>query len=366
MSTLEDQLREALTERAALSPIDPDTWDKAVRRSRRRLRVSQPGWLPAGFVIPATAAVAVVVVVLGALTLASGRHDIRPGSSGPSSVAASTLPAAPARVFFVHPAVTAIIAAELGGTEVYAWFTDPEDGYGCAVALSTPTSSGGYWCGRWPSGPSWPGPLVGADSIINIGRADRQVTSVTTFLSDGSSVPGVIFSGRGFPFKVWLVSVPSGDGALLTFRDAAGHVVVWLTDYGQFVPRIPHGGIIVDGWTAFLIGGRVLWRAPNYGVFAPLPWTVKQEPLLVLFPATTKVSYAVGYTPADVSRLELRFPDGATYAGPTVPAWPASGVRLWVRSGLPKSGLPPTTAVISYNTAGMVIGEQTLASLGGG
>jgi len=39
MNTLEDRLREALAERATLSPVDPDAWDKTVARSHRRRRL---------------------------------------------------------------------------------------------------------------------------------------------------------------------------------------------------------------------------------------------------------------------------------------------------------------------------------------
>lgn len=80
--------------------------------------------------------------------------------------------------------------------------------------------------------------------------------------------------------------------------------------------------------------------------------------------STTTVNYALGYAPANVARLELRFPNGTTYAGTTVPAWQGSNERLWVRTGLPRSGIPQQTLVISYNAAGQVIAQQTLASLG--
>jgi hypothetical protein len=43
MTALEDRLREALAERAAHSRIDPHAWDKAVARSRRRIRLARPG-----------------------------------------------------------------------------------------------------------------------------------------------------------------------------------------------------------------------------------------------------------------------------------------------------------------------------------
>jgi hypothetical protein len=38
MNTIEDRLRDALRERAAQSPIDPDAWTRTVARVRRPAR----------------------------------------------------------------------------------------------------------------------------------------------------------------------------------------------------------------------------------------------------------------------------------------------------------------------------------------
>ena len=75
------------------------------------------------------------------------------------------------------------------------------------------------------------------------------------------------------------------------------------------------------------------------------------------------MNYALGYVPADVAHLLLRFPDGTMYDESTVPAWQGSDVRLWVDAGLPWTGIPPQTLVISYNAAGRIIAQQTVASL---
>ena len=363
MNALEEQLREALAQRAALSSVDPDAWDKTVRRSRRRLRLSLPAWLPAGLVIPAAAAAAVVAVVLAAISLTGGTRAAAPADNATTPPPPGT-PRQVTDVLRAHPAVTAIVSAKLGGTRVYAWFSDPGHDYGCSVLLGTRASSGGFACGRWPSGPSAPD-----TGLVNTGRAGRQVSAVTVRLNDGRSAPAAVLSGRGFPFGVWFADIPQGYRAVLTFRDAAGQQVAQLTDNLQVQPgaSIPDsGGITVNGWTAYLTGGKVLWHGPGDGAIVPLPWTVTHKPLLVLYQETTTLNYAIGYAPADVARLVLRMPDGHEYGGPTVQGWPGSGVRLWVNARLPYGGLAKNTLVISYNAAGKVIAQQTVAALLGG
>lgn len=360
MNALEEQLREALAERAAHSPVDPDAWDKTVRRSRRRLRLSLPAWLPPGFVIPAAAAAAVVAVVLAAISLTGGTRAAAPATDATTPPPPGT-PRQVTDVLRAHPAVTAIVSAKLSATRVYAWFSNPRDDYGCSVVLGTRTSSGGSDCGRWPSGPS-----ESTSSLVNTGRVGSQATAVTARLNDGRSAPAAVLSGRGFPFSVWFADIPQGYRAVLTFRDAAGHQVTQLTDSLQAQPgaSIPDsGGITVDGWTAYLTGGKVLWHGPDDGVILPLPWTVTQKPLTVFYQETTATNYAIGYAPADVARLVLRMPDGHEYGGPTVQGWPGSGVRLWVTARLPYGGLARNTLVISYNAAGQVIAQQTVGSL---
>lgn len=360
MNALEERLREALADRAAHSPIDPDAWDKTVARSRRRFRLSLPGWLPAGFVIPAAAAAVVIAIVLAALSLTGGTRAAAPATDATSPPPPDT-PAQVTDVLRGHPAVTAIVSAKLGDTRVYAWFSDLRDDYGCSVVLGTRTSSGGSGCGRWPSGPSG---VTG--TTVDTGRASLQVTSVVTRVNGGSgNAPAVVLSGRGFPFNVWFASIPEGYSALLTFLDANTEVMRF-TDNLHVQPgaSIPDsGGITVDGWTAYLTSGKVLWHGPDNGAIAQLPWTVKQKPLLVLYQETSTTNYAIGYIPADVARLVLRMPDGHEYGGPTVQGWRGSGVRLWVRGGMPYGGLTATTLVISYDAAGKVIAQQTVGSL---
>ena len=112
MNTLEDRLREALRERAGQSPVSPDAWSRTLARTRRR------AWAPAWtrFMIPVTAAVAIVVIILGAALLTGnrGQHD-EPGKPGPASASASataTPPAPPGPNNYLMrgtPPVTAVV-----------------------------------------------------------------------------------------------------------------------------------------------------------------------------------------------------------------------------------------------------------------
>ena len=70
MNTLEDRLREALSERARQSPVSDDAWARTVARARRR-RPRASAW--PRFMIPAAAAAAVIAIVVGASLLAGNR-----------------------------------------------------------------------------------------------------------------------------------------------------------------------------------------------------------------------------------------------------------------------------------------------------
>jgi hypothetical protein len=67
MSTLEDRLRDALSERADHSPVSPDAWERVLARARRRRRFARDGraWR-ARYVVPVLAAAAVAGVIIGA------------------------------------------------------------------------------------------------------------------------------------------------------------------------------------------------------------------------------------------------------------------------------------------------------------
>jgi hypothetical protein len=377
MNTLEDRVRQALAERAAHSPISPDAWDKTVARAgRRRVRLTLPRWLPSGLLIPACAAATVVAVVLGSLALAGGRTTASHGSTPSGGEPAGALPATVRTLLRSNPAFTAVVPVTFDSVTIYFWYSSHSGSTRlCAMATAGPYPGDGS-CQLVPVSllrqPAFFTDVAGDnDGFISYGGAATRVTSVTTKLTKtGQLIAGRIVSGRGFPREVWLATIPSlGTSATAIFRDAAGREIAHLdntmTISAQLTPA--KGGITVDGWTAYLIDGKVTWFGPpDVPVEHAIPRTVKQAPLMVFFQAVSSTNYAVGYAPADVARLELRFPDGKTYAAPTVSGWPGSGTRLWVRSGLPMSGIPQQTLVISYNAAGQVIARQTIASLPSG
>jgi hypothetical protein len=397
VADLEGRLREALAERATHSPIDPDAWDKTVARSRRsrlarfrptrsrptrllpiRLRPSRllpvpPRWLPSGLLpsgllLPVGAAVAVVTIVLASIALTGGHPATRPGVS-PSDQVPGQLPPGAAKLIRNNPPYTALVTVTDGPATLVFWFSHRKSPAVCFYASGGP---GGAMGSCPPVEHSVAGEPVfhfGSYDSIELGVITPRATSVTVLLTQPNGIiTGRLVSGRGFPQKVWLVNYPEPDNGTIVFRDAAGHQVVsfHLVHLVIMPPpsRPAHGGIVVDGWTAYLIDGRVAWWGPSDApVVRELPWIVKRQPLIVTFQATTPVDFAVGYTPADVARLALRFPDGATYAAPTVAGWPGTGIRLWVRPGMPWNGIPLKTLVISYNAAGHIIAEQTLSSL---
>jgi hypothetical protein len=371
MNTLEDRVREALTERAAHSPISADAWDKTVTRSRQRFsfraassfRGALPRWLPSGLLIPACAAIAVVAVVLASLALTSGGPAASQGT--PPSVGTSS--PIPPGVMRADPPFTAILTVSLGSAKLYFWYSHPKNPALCSYLPHSPSGAVTSSCRSLRDVPHGQAASVtGSYESLYFGAVTPRATQVITRLTKSTDILGKLFSGRGFPEKVWLAADPSGASGTIVFSDAAGSQVatIELVPLQTAVPATQRHGIAVDGWTAYLIGQRVLWLGPkNAAVDRTLPWTARQRRPMVFFQATTAVNYAVGDTPADVARLALRFPDDKTYAAPTVTAWPGSGIRLWIATGLPWSGIPSKTVVISYNAAGKIIAEQTIASL---
>jgi hypothetical protein len=77
-------------------------------------------------------------------------------------------------------------------------------------------------------------PVLAEEDLLNTstvsGFAARWVTSVTAVLANGRTYSGTFVNGRGFPYPVWLVSLPAKATATLVFRDAAGQVVA--TEHG--------------------------------------------------------------------------------------------------------------------------------------
>lgn len=183
------------------------------------------------------------------------------------------------------------------------------------------------------------------------GFAAQQVRSVSAVLPDGRTYQGTVGAGRGFPGKVWAVLYPGAKGARLIFRDAAGRQVASLAaPPGQVVPTYatwrPHSGGTTyhcpdcDMTTvAYQVSGHAGFWVPGCGpdlLISParLP-SAGSEPAVggtTLLCAAGGGSWgiAIGYARQDVTRVELRLPDGWQISVPTYPAsWPGSNLRLF-------------------------------------
>jgi hypothetical protein len=68
------------------------------------------------------------------------------------------------------------------------------------------------------------------------GIVSPGVTSVTAVLSDGRQYHGMIVTGRGFPYRVWLVSYPNQYAATLVFGNASGQQVASLHAHAGVYP----------------------------------------------------------------------------------------------------------------------------------
>jgi hypothetical protein len=388
MSALEDQLREALAERAAHSRIDPDAWDKTVARSRRRIRLARPGWFPAGFLIPAAAAAAVVVVVAATAVTSEltgthsglGQHSTQsatanadqagPKPPGKDNIAVRDIPP-------VTPFVTTKFFADQHTVWDFLWFGYVPGYARLGIALCQFNQGGNYvgWfgctSGALPAGTLARSAATDGSGWIRVGVSAPQVTSVKAVLPSGQTVTGVVKAVRGVPYKVWAVSYPVEDAARIVFSDAAGHEVTQLTvPSGDVnVPARPSsGGIRIyqdDGqWvTAYRISGdRIGFWWEDDSSFPQLP--VSQEQLSVVT-AIQGPSYSYGYAPADASRVTIRIPGGQQYSSSTRPGWPGSGISFWGPVG-PVNWSPNglDAIVITYDAAGHILREVPLIFVG--
>jgi hypothetical protein len=237
MNTIEDRLREALRERAAQSPIDPDAWAHTVTRSRRRSgRPERPAtWTRV--MIPVAAAAAVVAIVAGATVLTGG---LRGGSgatrtsasASPSVVSGAPAPPGPGNSVIKGTTVlSAIIPVKLTAgqqtTWTFVWFSRPDTGPYRGIQLCSVTYGAGYAGAGGCQPPvleAGQGYAGGVDPVRMI-ATDQQVASATALLPHGRSVSGVLAFGRGFPDKIWLVVVPGEERATVVLRNAEGQVV---------------------------------------------------------------------------------------------------------------------------------------------
>jgi hypothetical protein len=387
MSTLEDRLREVLAERAALSRVDPDAWDKVVARSRRR-RLGRLWWqrpARAGLLVPAAAAAAVAAVIVAAATLA-GHAGPGPEPSGPANASASPSGPPPAGVNYLVrqiPPVTPFVPVSLfaDGHQVrdFLWF-GYVPGYAAAGIALCQYNDGGVYngysgctSGRLPAGALARSAGTDGSGWIRLGVTARQVTSVTAVLPGGQAVHGMVHPVRGIPYKVWAVSYPAASAATVVFRDATGHQVTQLgLPGGQPAPSRPgHGGIALfraghDMMTAYRISGdRIGFWWGGDSVWSDVP--ISQSALSVSTAGSAIISgkcpggcwfYWFGYAPSGAARVALRLADGRQFASRTIPGWPGSGVVFWGPLTLPaRIAMPYDMIVITYDAAGHVLAE---------
>jgi hypothetical protein len=397
MNTLEDRLREALRERAGQSPVSPDAWSRTLARTRRR--VWTPAWTR--FMIPVTAAAAIVVIIVGAavLTGTRGQHG-RPGQPGPTTApvsATATPPAPPGRNDYLMktaPPVTAVVPVKLISsgktTWTFIWFGQQKTTRSQGVVLCSETYGAGYGGTGGCEAALVPAGKVassaGGAGAIRLGAVVRQAASVTALLPGGRHVPGVLISGRAFPYQVWIVAYPQPNDAQVVFADSGGRRLGQLSFPANYpVPHQPRtGGIVVLHYpagtlessagtlTAYLLPGRVegvsgqvvgLWDSTSSSVIANVP--AGGPPAVELlggnFTNHAKQAYFYGYAHENVRRVALRLAGGKQYSAQTFAAWPDSGLRLWVFP-VPVSTLlsSPTRVLVGYDAAGRVAWQKNL------
>jgi hypothetical protein len=348
MNTVEDRLRDALRERAAHSPIDPDAWEQTVSRVRRPARTR--AW--SRFIVPAAAAAVVVAIVAGA-TVLTGRGAPHGGSgrSASPTASASAIPAPPGPGDYLiqqTPPVSAIVPVKMTidgqVTWTFAWIGYDKGDRGEGLNLCSMTHGGGYdgsgGCGLAQIPARQVAVYTGGTGSIKQGVSTRQVTSVIARLPGGRSVAGVVVSARGFAGKVWLVDFPVADNAQIIFRNASGLEIGHLTVAGSppFPSRPRSGGItvfhypagVVDskaGWmTAYLLrDGQVgFWSSDNVDS-AVSAGPALGPPAVGLvggdYQSGTKLAEFYGYAHENVTRVVLRLADGREYGAQTFAAW---------------------------------------------
>jgi hypothetical protein len=393
MSTLEDRLREALAERATLSPIDPDAWDKTVARSRRRRRFRWQRPARAGLLVPAAAAAAVTAIAVAATLLtghaglsgAPGAKSTRPATPG----ASPAVPPPPGRNYLVLreiPPVTPFVRIKLSADGhtvwTYLWFGYVPGYTSAGIALCEVNDGGVYdgysACtpGRLPAGVLARSAGTDGSGWIRLGVTAPQVTSVTAVLPDGQTVRGTVEPVRGLPYKLWAVSYPVSPAARLVFRDAAGGEVTHLDMPGvQPAPSQPsHGGIALFRYgnammTAYRIGGdRIGFWAGGDTMWSNVP--ISESTLSVTATGSTRSPTGstpdewFGYAPSGVARVALRLSDGRQFSSRVIPGWPGSGVVFWGPITLPAQiAMPYDMIAITYDATGHVLRQVPLILL---
>jgi len=386
MTTLEDRLREALTERAALSPVDPHAWDKVVARSSRR-RFRWPWPARTGLLVPLAAAAAVAIVIVAATTLVghvgSGSKQLGRASASPSGPPPGEINQLVRQIPPVTPIVRISLFADGHQVRDFLWFGYVPGHAAAGIALCQ-VNEGGFYdgyqactSGALPAGVLARSTATDGSGWIRLGVTARQVTSVTARLSGGPTVHGVVESVRGIPYKVWAVSYPVGSAARVVFGDATGHEVTHLDVPGdQPAPSRPsHGGIALfrygnDMMTAYRITGRRIgfWAGGN-SMWSDVP--ISESALNVTATGSTRSSTGTtpddwfGYAPTGTAHVALRLADGRQFASRTIPGWPGSGIVFWGPLTLPaRIAMPYDMIVITYDAAGHVLRQVPLIFLG--
>jgi hypothetical protein len=394
MNSLEDRLREALRERAVQSPVSLDAWSRTLARTRRRHRA--PAW--ARFVIPVAAAAATIMIIVGAAVLTGHRSAGGSGVTGPATTPATATPPAPPGPgdysMRSTPPVTAVVPVKLtlGGktTWTFVWFGYMKGARSQGIALCAETYGAGYGgtggCEAAPVPAGKVASSAGGAGSIRLGAVVRQAASVTALLAGGRRVPGVLTSGRGFPYQVWAVAYPQPNNAQVVFADAGGRRLGQLSFRADYpVPHQPStGGIRVFRYpartlapsagtmTAYLLDGRVVgvrgqvvgfWDSNSDSAISGHP--AGGPPAVQMFGGDVinhaRQSYFYGYAHENVRRVALRL-GGKQYGAQTIAAWPGSGLRLW-SFPVPSSVLMSSAAsrvMLGYDAAGRVVWQKNL------
>jgi hypothetical protein len=395
MSTVEERLREALRERASQSPVSPDAWPKTVARASRARVRERRGW--SRFGIPAAAAAAVAAIVAGSAVLAGGLGTH--GASSPTAPPSATPPPSPGPGDYEMqsaPPVTAVVRVRLTvdgqTTWTYVWFGYLKNDRAEGLAMCTVTYGDGYGGGGGCGPQNVPAHQVGHSNgpygSITMGTSLKQVTAVSARLADGRTVPGVVVSGRGFPYKFWAVVRPASQNAQIIFRGAGGAELGHLAMAAQYPvpPRPRTGGIVVFRYpagtqeatagtmTAYLLDGRVIgsrgkvvgfWDSDSSSVISGVgpSWSSAVVSVGGDYTQGATEAWFYGYARQNVARVVLRLADGRQYGAPTIAGWAGSGLRLWafaVPTRYLAGGGQPHEVLTGYDAAGHVVAQVTL------